>query len=278
MSRRLNIMIVPEGGGNPRRFNLSIFWLKTAAWVTGFLVLVIIAGTVTYTGLAKRALDFDRLTAENERLEMENTRIIRVAREVDQSRRILAQIIRSLGGHLELGRTVDIDTVMSMTDVVERGYISSDDDIIFSDDDYAVERIMAYGLPTCMPVQGFISQEFYQDYLFPERSHRGIDIAAKSGVSIKAASAGRVTFSEWTPHFGRSIILVHSNGYITFYGHNQINLKNVGDEVARGEPIALLGTSGRSSAPHLHFEIWKDGIPVDPLEFIQSFSEVTDEI
>ncbi|MCF7810741.1 M23 family metallopeptidase [bacterium] len=273
MSRRLNILIVPEEGGNPKRYNLSVFWLKTAAWATGILLLLIIAGAVTYSGLAKRALDFDQLSAENERLTMENTRIIRVAREVDQSRQILAQIIRSLGGHLELGRTVDIDTVMSMADVADRGFITSDDDLLFGNDNYAVERIMAYGLPTCMPVQGFISQEFYQDYLFPEHSHRGIDIAAKSGVPIKAAAAGRVTFSEWTPHFGWCILLVHSNGYITFYGHNQLNLKKVDDEVARGEPIALLGTSGRSSAPHLHFEIWKDGVAVNPIEFIQNISE-----
>jgi len=267
MSKRLNIIIVPDEGGNPRRYKLSVFWLKFSAWVAGFLILAIITGAASYSILARRALDYDRLSAENIQLEMENTRIIRVAREVDQSRQILAQIIRSLGGHLEIGRT---DTLLSVEDALAGGgEISENGEYLVGSDSYAVERIMAYSMPTCMPADGFISQEFRRDYIFPERSHLGIDIAGKTGTVIRAAAAGRVTFSGWTTHFGKCIIIAHLNGYMTFYGHNLSNLKSVQDEVRRGEPIALLGTSGASSAPHLHFEIWKDGVAVDPLEFVQ---------
>lgn len=269
MARKLNILTVPDDGGDPKRYKLSLFWLKLGIIVFGLVLLIVIAGMVSYSSLARRAFNYNRLSAENEQLKTENTRIIGIAREVDQSRQLLAQIIRSLGGHLELEHASGIDTILSIEDVIERGRDFDSDDLLFSDNNYAVERIMAYGLPTCMPVNGFISREFYKDYLFPERSHRGIDIAGKAGMPVKAAAAGRVSFAEWTPHFGWCIILVHSNGYMTFYGHNQINLVLVDDEVTRGEPIALLGTSGSSSAPHLHFEIWKDGIPVDPLEFVQ---------
>ncbi|NQT34625.1 M23 family metallopeptidase [bacterium] len=266
MGGRLNIIIVPDDGGEPRRLRLSTFWLKTALWFAGFLVLAIIAGILSYSSLVRRALDYDRLASENSQLSIENKRIISVAREVDQSRRILAQIIRSLGGHLEVGRSSSSDTTLKAgVALSEVDYA----DFLLEGDSYAVERIMAYSMPTCMPANGFISQEFFLDYLFPERSHRGIDIAGKTGVPIVAAAAGRVTFSGWTPHFGNCLILAHRNGYMTFYGHNLENLKLVQDEVRRGEPIALLGSSGRSSAPHLHFEIWKDGVPVDPLEFVQ---------
>ena len=269
MGNRLNIIIVPDDGGDPRRLKLSTFWLKTALWLAGLLVLAIIAGGLSYSSLARRALDYDRLAARNSQLSMENKRIISVAREVDQSRRILAQIIRSLGGHLEVGRSSSADTILQAEAALMDGQVIDDADFLLEGDSYAVERIMAYSMPTCMPVNGFISQEFFLDYLFPERSHRGIDIAGKSGVPVVAAAAGRVTFSGWTPYFGNCLILAHRNGYMTFYGHNLANLKSVQDEVRRGEPLALLGTSGRSSAPHLHFEIWKDGVPVDPLEFIQ---------
>ena len=246
-------------------------------WGGILLFLLIIAGAFSYSVVARRALDYDRLFRENERLDLENQRIIRVAREVEQSRQILAQIIRSLGGHLELGRYPD-------TLLTDDGSLAGDVDItedsqsLLNGDDFSVERIMAYSLPTCMPADGFISQEFRQDYIFPERSHLGIDIAGKTGTPICAAAAGRVTFSGWTTHFGKCIIVAHRNGYMTFYGHNQINLKSIQDQVQRGETIALLGTSGASSAPHLHFEIWKDGVAVDPLEFVRKPGEKAAEL
>lgn len=269
MGGRLNLIIVPDEGGNPRRFKISVFWIKVILWAVGLVILAVVAGAVSYSSLARRALDYDHLAAENARLEMENHRIIRVAREVDQSRQILAQIIRSLGGHLEVGRSSSGDTLLSSDATLIAGEVSDDAERLLGGDSYSVERIMAYGMPTCMPAQGFISQGFRQDYLFPERSHLGIDIAGKTGSAIKAAAAGRVMFSGWTTHFGNCLIVAHRNGYMTFYGHNQVNLKSVQEKVRRGEPIALLGTSGRSSAPHLHFEIWKDGVPVDPMEFLE---------
>jgi len=268
VGRKLNILIVPDEGGESKRFKVKVFWLKVALWAGILLLIAIAAGAFSYSTVARRALDYNRLLGEKERLDLENQRIIRVAREVEQSRQILAQIIRSLGGHLELGKYAD--TLLTgnggTTEVVE---VSEDSKTLLGGDDFAVERIMAYSLPTCMPAEGFISQEFRQDYIFPERSHLGIDIAGKTGTPIRAAAAGRVTFSGWTTHFGQCIIIAHPHGYMTFYGHNLVNLKSVQDEVQRGETIALLGTSGASSAPHLHFEIWKDGIAVDPLEFVQ---------
>jgi len=248
---------------------LSVLWLKVLLWVGVVIALAIIAGAVSYSDLARRAIDYDRLAAENARLEMDNRRIIRVAREVDHSRQVLARIIRSLGGHLELGRAVGSDSLLTLGGESLQGELSPDAQDLLGAESYAVERIMAYGMPTLMPVDGFISQGFTEDFLFPERSHRGIDIAGKSGTVIRAAAAGRVVFDGWTPYFGNCLILAHRSGYMTFYGHNMINLKRVQVEVRRGEPIALLGTSGHSSAPHLHFEIWKDGVPVDPLEFVQ---------
>ncbi|MDP8239846.1 MAG: M23 family metallopeptidase [Candidatus Hatepunaea meridiana] len=269
MSSRLNIIIVPDKGGDTKRYRLSVFWLKFFAVIAGIIILALIAGVLSYSRIAQRALDYDRLNAKNEQLEIENQRIIRVAREVEQSRQILAQIIRSLGGHLDVGRLSYSDTLLNAQATLRDGDFAKDADFLLGGDSYAVERIMAYSMPTCMPAEGFISQGFHQDYLFPERSHLGIDIAGKTGEPIVAAAAGRITFSGWTPYFGKCIIIAHRNGYLTFYGHNLLNLKSVQNEVRRGEPIALLGTTGQSSAPHLHFEIWKDGVPVDPMEFVQ---------
>jgi len=236
------------------------------------LILAIIAGVGSYGMISRRALESSKLKIDNERLMIENRRIIRVAKEVDQSRKILSQIIRSLGGHLDIGSPI-IEDSLAFNDALYGHEIDLNNNGLLTGVSYAVERTIIYGMPTRMPVDGFISQKFFEDHLFPERSHRGIDIAGKTGASVVAAAAGRVVFAGWTPDYGNCLLIAHRGGYLTFYGHNQLNLKVVREEVQRAEPIALLGNSGRSSAPHLHFEIWKDGVPVDPLEFLQIDAE-----
>ncbi|HWP82958.1 MAG TPA: M23 family metallopeptidase [Bacteroidota bacterium] len=118
--------------------------------------------------------------------------------------------------------------------------------------------------PAVLPAEGYVTRGYS-----PQERHYGLDIAARTGTVVNAAADGHVVFAGWTSDDGNVVILSHSNGFVTFYKHNQSVLRSVGEYVKRGEPIALLGNSGRtSSGPHLHFEIWKDGSPVDPSEFL----------
>ncbi len=274
MSKKINIIIVPDEGGKSIRFQASIFWLRTLAVGLAVFFIVVIIGGSSYTTIAKRALECSRLKTENIRLEKENQRIMRVTREVDQSRRILAQIIRSLGGHLDMGAPLDIDST-ALDNALNGKELGWRDGDVSEENSFSLERVMVSSLPTLMPVDGFISQKFFQDHLFPERSHLGIDLAGKTGAVVNAATAGRVVFSGWTTNYGNCMMIYHSNGYLTFYGHNHVNLKSADEDVERGESIALLGNTGRSSAPHLHFEIWKEGVPVDPLELLQAGGKTT---
>ena len=104
--------------------------------------------------------------------------------------------------------------------------------------------------------------------------HRGIDIAGNMGDMVKASADGVVIFSGWTFDLGNLMIIYHGNGFYTYYGHNQRCLVPRGSFVKKGEAIAMLGSTGISSAPHLHFEIWRDGVSYDPKEFILAFSNI----
>jgi len=118
--------------------------------------------------------------------------------------------------------------------------------------------------PLLLPTDGYVSQGFD-----PERGHFGMDIAGKRGTPVYAAADGHVVFSGWTYEDGNVIILAHGGGLLTVYKHNQALLRSAQVSVERGDPIALLGTSGRTSlGPHLHFEVWMSGAPQDPAEFI----------
>ena len=98
--------------------------------------------------------------------------------------------------------------------------------------------------------------------------HDGIDIAADEGTAVYVAADGVVAFADELRGYGRVIIVRHRDDYATVYAHNQKNLVEEGDKVKRGEKIALVGDSGRTTAPNLHFEVRKDNVARDPLAYL----------
>lgn len=99
--------------------------------------------------------------------------------------------------------------------------------------------------------------------------HTGIDIAAPTGTSIASADAGRVSFSGWSGSYGNLVIIDHENGYQTYYAHSSKLLVGVGQRVFKGQHIANVGSTGRSTGPHLHFEVRKNGTPINPSQFVR---------
>jgi murein DD-endopeptidase MepM/ murein hydrolase activator NlpD len=100
--------------------------------------------------------------------------------------------------------------------------------------------------------------------------HDGIDIAGKSGSTVVAVASGIVTYSGNRANYGKLVEVSHGNDYVTRYAHNQENLVAVGDMVKQGDPIARMGSSGRSTGPHLHFEVLQRGRTVNPVRFIRA--------
>lgn len=119
-------------------------------------------------------------------------------------------------------------------------------------------------LPIVLPADGYLSRGFDAASF-----HYGIDLAGKQGSAVLAAAAGSVVFAGWTYDDGFMMMIAHDFGYLTVYKHTKALLKGVGAAVRRGEPVALLGNTGRtSSGPHLHFELWRDGIATDPMKYL----------
>jgi murein DD-endopeptidase MepM/ murein hydrolase activator NlpD len=100
------------------------------------------------------------------------------------------------------------------------------------------------------------------------RMHEGIDISASSGTPIWAAAAGTVIWSGWRGGYGNAVVVDHGNGLATLYAHSSSLLVSVGQSVGQGETVALVGTTGNSSGPHLHFEVRVNGTAVDPLNYL----------
>lgn len=131
--------------------------------------------------------------------------------------------------------------------------------------------------PTLWPVNGIISSGFgwrANPFIDGEREHHtGVDISAVTGTYIRAAGGGKVTFSGYSNGYGQTVIIYHGNGISTLYAHNSRNLVNIGQYVARGEVIAHVGSTGRTTGPHLHFEVQINGVPVNPIPFMLEYQE-----
>ena len=114
------------------------------------------------------------------------------------------------------------------------------------------------------PLKGFVTREFE-----PDKGHMGIDFSVKKGTPIFAAAGGIIIFAGYSVDYGNSIIIDHNNGYLTKYYHCSSLLKKEREVVEQGEMIALSGNTGtETTGPHLHFEIWKNGKPIEPEKLI----------
>ncbi len=133
------------------------------------------------------------------------------------------------------------------------------------------QRNLLAATPAIRPTDGWISSTFgYRTSPFTglREFHQGLDIAARKGTPVLAAADGVVTFAGTKGLMGKLIVIDHGHGMVTRYAHIHKMLKKRGDAVKKGDTIALVGNTGRSTGSHLHYEVHLDGIPVNPAKYI----------
>lgn len=199
-------------------------------------------------------------------------------RTIEQNKLYLDNLTTILHGkvpHTELELQDSMTTGGNGTLKVENPSIKSKDDSLLRD---YVEREESYSLSKSSsnknkaiselyfftPLKGTITNEFDA-----KNQHYGVDIVAPKNEAIKACLDGTVIFAGWTVETGYVIQIQHKNEMVSIYKHNSVLLKEEGNIVKAGEPIAIVGNSGTlTSGPHLHFELWQDGKAMDPTKFI----------
>jgi murein DD-endopeptidase MepM/ murein hydrolase activator NlpD len=136
----------------------------------------------------------------------------------------------------------------------------------------AHERLLA-AIPSLNPVNGGIAASFgWRTNPWPE-FHKGLDLEANYGTPVHATAAGTVASATWDGGFGLKVDIDHGNGYHTWYAHLSRASVNAGQRVTKGQLIALSGSSGSSTGPHLHYQLMHDGQPIDPQPFLRGVPE-----
>ena len=140
------------------------------------------------------------------------------------------------------------------------------------------KRLASLMVPNSRPVEGPVGSGFgFRTDPFSGRAalHTGLDFPTDVGTPIHAAAGGVVLFTQYHPQYGNVVELDHGKGLVTRYAHTSKVLVKTGDIIKRGQLIGLVGTSGRSTGPHLHFEVLLDGVPQNPAKFLRVASETT---
>ncbi|GLB52903.1 peptidase M23 [Neptunitalea chrysea] len=154
---------------------------------------------------------------------------------------------------------VKLDFGTNKADSILREEVAKEDRYNFSG---ATENAMNFVLFS--PVSGTISNDYN-----PKEKHYAVDIVSTANAPVKSVGDGRVIFSEWTTETGYVIMIEHFNGLVSVYKHNASLNKSQGDFVKSGEVIGTVGNTGElTTGPHLHFELWNNGYPVDPTQYI----------
>jgi murein DD-endopeptidase MepM/ murein hydrolase activator NlpD len=265
--KKFSIIVVPEEtSSEPRSIKISSFKLVTYVGIYSLIVFLFGFYIISFSPFSEVLFPYSlRLTdSDKKKVEILNNKVIFLAKEIES----LKSVNKRLKFAIFLGDSTLIDNPMEKKDTLNKklpfeGNILS----VFLT---LIDKIFFYqneDVTFIKPAEGFISRSYN-----PERGHYGTDYVMKENNPIFASASGYVVFADYTTNFGYTIIINHSENYLTKYLHCSSLLKKDGDFVRQGELIALSGNSGtESTGPHLHFEIWKDGKPIDPSKVIIKF-------
>lgn len=251
--RVLSLLLVPEHGRPSRTWRVSYRHLRfLAAGFSGVaLILALMAGSWWF--LAVRSIRVGMLEARVEELEAEKARILRVAEELE-ALEARYEAVRVLVAGPETGAAAGIRLPPLAAGVRPESRGTGP---------------VSGGAPSEWPLteRGFITQRLFAGS--EGGTHPGVDIAIPAGSYIRAAGAGFVSEARMDEVYGNFIVLDHPSGHRSLYAHASLLLVAPGDTVEAGEVIGLTGSTGRSTAPHLHFEIQEEGRTVDPLLLVR---------
>jgi murein DD-endopeptidase MepM/ murein hydrolase activator NlpD len=251
--RRMTFIVVPSGGDElgTRSFEISYRRLRFAGIAALLVVLVGVGMAASWWYLVAQAARVPALTQQIAMLEEERERVAELAEALVRLERQYEQVRGMLGAD----RQRDVSSLW-LPPLNPR-----------SGADRAADTLRA-SLPNSWPLtqQGFITREHLAAV---PGEHPGLDIAVAEGAYVRAAGAGTVLEAGEDPIYGKFVRILHNDGFESMYAHASQLFVVADDAVERHEVIALSGNTGRSTAPHLHFEIRKDGEPIDPRTMVQ---------
>lgn len=287
-SKRFTVIVIPEGSNDVRRYLIKGSWLKSLCVFGAVLVLGVSLLTAGYLSNRFDRTELVHLQEENLQQRTELARLagdletlnrdLALLAQNDAKVRVLAKLtpakpnaLSGIGGPPEnesSSRFTDlqrqIDTVRLQIDLRRQ---SQEEIQGFLND----QRSLLAAKPQGWPVKGWLTSTFgmrKSPFTGRPKMHEGLDIAARTGTPIYATADGVVTQAETAPGYGKLVVIDHGYGYKTYFAHNSKLHVKVGARIQRGDKIASVGNTGSSTGSHVHYEVRRNGVPLNPKKFL----------
>jgi murein DD-endopeptidase MepM/ murein hydrolase activator NlpD len=254
--------------------NLRLTRLNVMAILSSgiFLFLIIVISIIAYTPVRELIPGYpNEKTMRN--IYLNNYRLDSLELELKKRDAYFENIRRIVSGERPGEPDQKTDTAISpskvkfsqsVNDSMIRGLMEPKDQFDLSLTESKKTRPAFFNLLFFAPVKGMVTNEFNS-----AGNHYGVDVVAGTNEVVKATLPGTVTMTGWTLETGHVIQIQHEDNILSIYKHNAELLKHMGDRVKAGDPIAIIGNSGElTTGPHLHFELWYNGTPLNPLDYI----------
>ena len=256
-SRSVTMVIQRDGTTRTRTIRVPVWALRVGAWVLGSVLVALLLVVALYGPLVAAAARVPGMERELARLRAENTRVRELSAALDSAESRYAQVRQMMGGEIvrdPIAKSSELPVAPPI-----RARLASLSD-----------TATGLSVPRHWPLDepGYITRGQLKATNRNE-AHPGLDIAIATGSLVRASGGGTVNQTGEDPQYGFFVLLDHTEDYQTMYGHLSRILVTVGSNVAAGQVIGLSGNSGRSTAPHLHFEVRQRGASLDPLTYVK---------
>ena len=269
VGRDVTIVIHADGDLESKQYRIPRWAFEAGKWGAGAIAVSIVLFFAFSVPIFRNAAKVPGLEREVSRLRVENSRVQQLASALNRAEANYQELRQMLGvkapppskgGTSSAALSSDIGGGPTMRAVAIRAALPGNTNRFES----------GASVPSHWPldVQGFVTRGQVRPGVVDE-SHPGIDIAVPLGTPVRASGGGSVTAAGYDADYGLFVLLRHPSGYETMYGHMSRLIAVEGADVQAGQVIGLSGNSGRSTAPHLHFEIRRDDKSIDPLELVK---------
>jgi murein DD-endopeptidase MepM/ murein hydrolase activator NlpD len=253
------VHLVPDSGQSSLEWNVPFVYFRVlvgviVVGVLALLFLIFSSGSLILEKQQRRILE--------RRLDAMTTRVARVhslETQLEETTMVLLKVQEMLGVR-------DAMPDSALASLAVRGTRSGEAMALLEGRLSMAGQQMLHASPSTWPLRGWVTREFNGKR--GDEYHPGTDIAAAYGSPVRAAGDGTVLVAGWNEEYGNFVLIDHGFGITTLYGHNSSLAVRKEDRVRAGDVVAFLGDTGRSTGPHLHFEVRRNGIPVDPRTFL----------
>jgi murein DD-endopeptidase MepM/ murein hydrolase activator NlpD len=257
-ARSVTVLIQRDGTTKTRNFRIRLWVLRLGGWVAGVAVLLLLAVIVLYGPILRAAARVPGMQRELGRLRAENARVRELSAALDSAESRYSQVRQMMGGQI-VPDPVSRASTLPVAPPIRARLVS-----VVPDSSPGVSPPQHWPLDDA----GYITRGQVKAGGRDE-AHPGIDVAVPVGSLVRASGGATVRQAGEDPEYGFFVLLDHTNEYQSMYGHLSRILVTAGSTVSGGQVIGLSGNSGRSTAPHLHFEIRQRGLSLDPLTLVK---------